>query len=118
VGTTTLASASDADPRAVRAGEAVAKYYRTYLSSPTRQTAARFVDGALLDVLYAPPPDVDRLLCAHALPESVSAIPVAATARAATVRVTTVQQGLPRPPITVTVRLSDLRITKVACPVS
>jgi len=109
-------ASGSSDARGVRATEVVSRFYRTYLTRPGQKTAAHFVEPSLMRTLYAPPPDEDRVLCAHALPETATVVPDQADKSTATVRVITTQQHSTRPPIVVTVRLSDLRITRIACP--
>ena len=106
-----------ADPRADKATEVVSRFYSAYLTRPGKATATNFVEPALLKKLFAPPPDFDRVLCAHALPDTAGVSPATLHGATATVRVTTAKQGAKRPPIEVIVRASDLRITKIVCPV-
>lgn len=113
---TVAARSGAADPASDKATDVVSRFYSAYLTRPGKATATNFVEPALLKTLFAPPPDYDRVLCAHALPDTAGVSQATMRGATATVRVTTAQQGSSRPPIVVTVRTSDLRITKIVCP--
>ncbi|MFZ0157391.1 MAG: hypothetical protein WAL50_00055, partial [Kineosporiaceae bacterium] len=94
----------------------VSRFYSAYLASPGKQTAAGYLSPPLLDALFSAPREVDRVLCAHALPNAIAAVPGAVRGKNATVTVTATQQGVALPSIQVTVRLADQRIIAIDCP--
>jgi hypothetical protein len=103
------------DPRAGIATATVSRFYSAYLAAPGKQTAARYLSPQLLDALFSAPREVDRVLCAHALPTAVAAVPGAVKGKNATVTVTATQQDVALPSIQVTVRLADQRIIAIDC---
>ncbi|MBL8932522.1 MAG: hypothetical protein JNL54_20550 [Kineosporiaceae bacterium] len=98
-----------------RTTEVVSRFYSAYLARPGRATAANFVDPPLLAVLFAPQAAFDRVVCGHTLPDSITVAPATPSGSSATVQVTPTHQGATRPPIEVTVRASDQRITRIDC---
>lgn len=103
------------DPRAGIATATVSRFYSAYLAAPGKQTATTYLSPQLLDALFSAPREVDRVLCAHALPTAIAAVPGAVKGKNATVTVTPTQQDVALPPIQVTVRLADQRIIAIDC---
>jgi hypothetical protein len=103
------------EAEAERATEVVSRFYSTYLARPGQQTAANFVEPALLRTLYLPRVTKDGVICADALPDTATVAPGKVDGSTATVQVQTTHQGTIHRPIVVTVRLSDLRITEISC---
>ena len=98
-------------------------FYRTYLAavraqgSPSLETVTKpYLTPELQKAVYAPDVDTDLLICAQDLPSGVRVGSPVLGPSTAVVTVATVWQGAPVVPLTVTVRLSDLRISRIDCP--
>ena len=98
-------------------------FYRTYLAavraqgSPSLETVTKpYLTPELQKAVYAPDVDTDLLICAQDLPSGVRVGSPVLGPSTAVVKVATVWQGAPVVPLTVTVRLSDLRISRIDCP--
>jgi hypothetical protein len=108
---------------AARVRERLTTFYRAYLTAvrteggpPLEPLTKPYLTPELQKAVYAPDVDTDLLICAQDLPSGVKVGSPVLGPSTAVVKVATIWQGAPVVPLTVTVRLSDLRISRIDCP--
>ena len=106
---------ASSDSTADRASTRVSEFYAAYLADPGPSVAVDYFDATMVSTLFSAT-DSDPVLCAQNLPSSVHVSPASVHPPTATVRVTPAWTGAEQSSITVTLRLTDLRVVGIACP--